>query len=114
MQELLNQLLEKAKQDKKTLQHLKNTAVRAQNFELASNLRAIEIECFPESSEVKKAKEDAKYISLLFRMVELNVSEPTCWLISEAMKQHKKKKGKFSLEDASTLMAKKKEIFEED
>lgn len=86
---------------------LKNLSVKLQQFELACSIREIEKEIFPETAEEKKAKE----LRLLFGMVDLNVSEDVCWLISEVMEQHTKKKGKFSIHDASDLIYKRKQLF---
>lgn len=113
MQKLLNDLVEKVKCNKKGLIMLKNTAVRCQQFELASQLRELETSLFPETDEEKAAKKLAKEINLLFRMVGLNVSEDVCWIIHEAIKCHSKKKGKFSIEDAAKLVVKRKELFDE-
>lgn len=113
MQQLLTDLVEKAKGNKKGLIMLKNTAVRCQQFELASQLRELEISLFPETDEEKEAKKLAKEINLVLRMVELNVSEDVCWLISNTLKVHSKKKGKFSIKEASELIVKRKELFDE-
>lgn len=113
MQELLLQMLEAAKKDKKTFKALKNTAVKGQQFELASSLREIELKLFPESEEMKQAKEKAKEINLVLRMVELNVSEDVCWLIAETLKVHSKLKGKFSVKQAAELIVKRRDYFEE-
>lgn len=45
-------------------------------------------------------------------MVELNVSEDVCWLISETLKVHSKMKGKFSIKEASELIVKRNRLFE--
>ncbi len=111
--ELITQLIEAAKKDKKALIFLKNAAVRSQLFELAANIRELENELFPDTDEQKSAKVKAKEINLLFRMVELNVSEDVCWLISETLKVHSKMKGKFSIREASQLIVKRKELFED-
>jgi len=110
--ELIEQLIEAAKKDKKTLIFLKNAAVRSQLFEVAANIRELENELFPDTDEQKAAKVTAKEINLLFRMVELNVAEDVCWLISETLKVHKKIKGKFSLREACGLIEKKNQLFE--
>ena len=113
MEKLLTDLVEKAKGNKKDLIMLKNTAVRCQQFELASQLRELETSLYPETDEEKEAKKLAKEINLVFRMVELNVSEDVCWLISQALKVHTKTKGKFSTLDATKLIVKRKELFDE-
>jgi hypothetical protein len=108
MEQLLNELLEKAKTDKKSLKMLKETAVRCQQFELASQLRELETTIFPETDEEKEAKN----INVALRMVDLNVSNDVCWLINETLKTYSKMKGKFSAKDAAQLMAKRKELFD--
>lgn len=113
MEQLLMQMLEAAKKDKKTFKVLKNSAVKCQQFELAVNLREMEKELFPETEEEKQAKEKAKEINLIFRMVELNVSEDVCWLISETLKVYSKIKGKFSIKQASELIVKRKMLFDD-
>jgi hypothetical protein len=114
MTELFNQLLEKAKTDKRTLLAFKNAAVRSKQFELAANLRELETTLFPESEEAKKAKAEAKKINLLFRMVGVDAPEHIGWLIAQALRLHSKKKGKFSVDDAERLKHQCKELFEID
>jgi hypothetical protein len=110
MQELLN-LVERAKKDKKKLIALKEMAVKCQDFEVAANFREMEKEFFPETGEIKSAKKQAKEIQLALQMVELNVSDDVCWLISNTLKAYSKKKGKFSIKEASELIVKRKELF---
>lgn len=107
------QLFEKAKTDHRLLRKLKMLAVHNQMYELGSQLRAMENELFPENEETKKAMQEAKNMNLLFRMVGLNVAEDTCWLISEAIKAHRKKKGKFSVDDAAKIKHKYNQMFDE-
>ncbi|MEK6880229.1 MAG: hypothetical protein AABY22_11500 [Nanoarchaeota archaeon] len=113
MEKLLIKLLEDVKTDKKALVLLKNTAVRTNsNFELASKLRDLEVKLFPETKEAKDAKKQAKELELLFRMVDLNIEESTCWKIAETLRQYNKMKGKFSIKESSKIIAKTKEIFD--
>lgn len=111
MEQLFNQLIEAAKKNRKGFNRLKNAVVTCQQFELASQLRDIEKEAFPETEEVKLAKEQAKKLNLAFRMVELNISEDVCWLIAETLKMHNEKQGEFSIDDAVKLRCKKEELF---
>lgn len=111
MEQLFKQLIEAAKKNRKGLIRLKNAAVTLQEFELASQLRELETKNFPETEEVKAAKKQAKDLSLLFRMVDLNVSEDKCWLIAETLKLYNKKKGKFDIKDAAKIRAKEVELF---
>lgn len=114
IRDLISQIIEGAKKDRKHLMALKNAAVKCQQFELAANIRALENEWFPETEEQKQAKESARKLNLLFRMVDLNISEDLCWLINETLKGHNKKKGKFSIEDAVSLKFQKEKLFQKD
>jgi hypothetical protein len=109
---LLNQLLEKAKQDKKSFRKLKELSVECQQLELAANLREIEKDLFPESEEVKKAKERGDRLNLLFRMIELTVSDDVAWMVEQAIIFDINSPGQFSLKDACALIEKRKRIFE--
>lgn len=107
-------LLEKAKKDKRAFRKLKELSVDTKHYELATELRAIEKDLFPESEEVKMAKLRASKLNLLFRMIELNVSDHTAWMIEQAILFDKRKPGKFSLRDACSLIDKTKQIFEKE
>ena len=111
MEQLLKQLVEAAKKDRKGLIRLKNAAVTLGEFEMAAKLREIETTNFPETDEVKSAKQKSKELNLLFRMVDLNVPEDKCWVIYETLKLHNKKKGKFDLKDAAKIRAREVELF---
>lgn len=108
MEKLLLELLESTTKNKKGLRMLKDTAVRCQNFELASKIREMENKFFPETKQEKEAKR----ISCILRMVELNVDDKTCYVISEALKYYSEKNGSFSIKDASEIIATSKEIFD--
>lgn len=112
MEDLLNQLVEKAKQNKKAFRKLKELTVECQQFELACKLREVEKELFPETDEVKQAKERGSRLNLLFRMVELTVPNDVAWMIEQAIIFDLNNKGQFSLQDACSLMDKRKRIFE--
>ena len=110
--ELLNSIIEATKKDKRLFRKIKIAAVESQNYELACNLRAFEKENWPETEEIKYAKERAGKLNVLFRMVEVNAPEHTCWLIDQAIKRHSEKNGEFSLKDAAELTAEYNRIFD--
>lgn len=114
MNELMLELLEAAKGSRRKLCILKDAAVKCQHYELAAQLREYETSVFMETQEEKDAKELAGKLNLLFRMTSININESTCFLIHEAIKTFKKKKGNFSIHDASQLVVKTKQIFLED
>jgi len=114
MEKLLLNLFESAKKDKKKFNTLKKLAIDCQLFQLSAELRDIERDLFPESEEYKQARLTANELDVVFRMINLTVNDSVKWLISETLKIHKKKRGKFSLSDAAILLAKKNAIFNDD
>jgi len=110
---LLNQLVEKAKQDKKAFRKLKELTVDCQQFELACKLREIEKDLFPESEEVKQAKQRGSKLNLLFRMLELTVPDDVAWMIEQAIIFDINSPGQFSLKDAASLVDKRERIFKD-
>lgn len=107
----LRELLEFAKKDKKSLLNLKNTAVMCQRYELASQLREIETNLFPETKEEKMAKYVAHELSSVLRLVNLEVPDKVCYLIMETIKVYNKKKTSITIKDASKILANEKKIF---
>jgi hypothetical protein len=108
-----DELLEKAKTDLKLLRKLKLLAVEANLYEYGCQLREIELAFFPETEEVKKANEQASKMDLLFRMMGVNCNGlKTCWILSEAILIHRKRKDKFDLMDAAKIKAKAVEYFD--
>jgi len=71
----------------------------------------MEKELFPSTDE-NKAKESAKKINIVFRMVKLNMSGDVCWLISETLKIHSKMEGRFSVNEVHELIAKRNRLFD--
>ena len=109
---LFDQLLNAAKTNKKGLLKLKDAIVANQQYELAGKIRDIEKELFPPSDEEIQAKKLGEELNLLFRMVDLNIADDVCWIIFQAVQLHLKKKGKFSIQEASDLTVKRKRLFE--
>ncbi len=112
MQKLLTQLIQDCSKDKKALMMIKTAAVRCQNYELASKIREVENEYFPESKKQKEAKHLGERLNLAFRMVDLNISEKVCWIIAKTLKSKEKLKGNFSIKDASKILAEAAELFD--
>lgn len=111
IEDKLKELLNSAKKDKKSLIHLKNTAVLCGQLELASQLREIETNLFPETKEEQKAKFAAHELSSVLRLVNLEVPDTVCYLIMETIKVYNKKKTSITIKDASKILANKKKIF---
>lgn len=111
MEKLLLQMLEAAKKDKASFLALKQLTVKCQQFELAAAVRELEKELFPESEEVKQAKSKAAKLSTALAMVDLNVPDDVCWLISEVFDVYSKMGGNFSIDEAVELRLKGERIF---
>ena len=104
-------LLEKGKKDKNVISVLKDMAVKIQDYDLASDLRETERTTFPETKEEKKAKDDDREINTALRMVGITAEPGTAWILKEVILALVKKGNKFSLEEATKLETKKKELF---
>lgn len=113
MEEQLTKLLEKAKTNRATMNHLIEAAISTQGYETVSKFREMEKEFYPETPEHAAAKKMAAQMQLLFRLVHLNLDLATSWVVTEAVKKYLKKKGKVDMLDSATLLAKQKEIFGE-
>lgn len=114
MEDLLKRTLEKAKTNKKGLQALKHASVVLQDFEFAAKLREIQTSNFPQSDAEKNAIKIGADIKLLFKMIELNVDESTCYRIYEAIRLYNKKKGNFSIKESAKIIADSNEFFGRD
>ncbi len=108
MDELIKQFIEEAKRSKKSMRQLKQLAVSCKQYEFATQLREIENELFPDSEELKEAKK----INLILRMVDLDVNEKACWIISETLKKYFEIGGEFSIREASEVIEKSKRLFD--
>lgn len=111
MEKGLNQLLVKAQKNKKLLISLKILAVEAKEYDLGAQLRDLEKKLFPETEEIKKAKEQATQVQLSLRMAGLHIEVSECWLIAETIKAHLKMKGKFDLKTVSVIQSKQEKLF---
>ena len=102
----LQNLLESASRDLKTLNELKNIAVKLGQYELGAECRRLEKELYPETDEEVQAKERYKEIELVLRMVEVGfTSKKVYYKIDKALELFKKKKGKFDLKDAAKIIS---------
>ena len=108
----LKQLLESASKDLRTLNELKNLAVKLGQYELGAECRRLEKELYPETDEEIQAKERYKEIELVLRMVEVGfTSKKVYYKIDKALELFKKKKGKFDLKDAAKIISDANRIF---
>jgi hypothetical protein len=85
---LLSQLFEECKQSKHLLCQLKNLAVKAQNYELALELRVLETQLFPNTLENQRELLMAQDVVKIFGMFGYNVSPKCAWKMNEAFKKY--------------------------
>ena len=111
MEKQIKDLIDKAKKDQSFLRKLKHFATDSCMYEFASQLRELELKQFPESVAVKKEKKDAEMLSRTFGMVELNINERVAYIILKTVEGYKKKKGNFSIKDASYITETANELF---
>lgn len=108
----LKSLLESASKDVKTLNELKNLAVKLQQYELGAECRKLEKELYPVTEEEQLANDRIKEIDLVLRMVEVGFnSQKVYYKIDKSLELFKKKKGKFDLKDAAKIIADADRIF---
>ncbi len=107
MEKLLMDLLKAAKKNKKGFALLKLVAVRCGQYELASQLREIELKTFKETDDEKEAAK----IKTVLAMVDIDVSDEQAWVISKAISKHNETKDGFSIKDVSEIRAKQIELF---
>lgn len=112
MEKLIEELIESVKKDKKSLIALKKLSADCKNFELAAKLRDLEQKLFPESKEVKSVKAKTLELRNLFGLVDLDIPQRTCYVITETIKIYSKKGNKFSIKDAAIIKAKEHQIFD--
>lgn len=110
-EELARFLAEKIETDKGFLFLVETHLIERKDFGMAAVLRDMEFELFPVDESVRAEKERGIKLNLLFRMVELNVPVSTCWLVDQAIKEYDKKGDNFSIDDATALVVKRKELF---
>jgi len=108
----LQQLLESASKDLKTLNQLKNLAVKLGQYELGAECRRLEKELYPITDEEKIETERIKEIDLVLRMVEVSFNgKKVYYKIYKALELFRKKKGKFDLKDATKIISDANSLF---
>ena len=106
-----NKLLKEASKDLELLLELKILTVKLKDYELGAQCRQIELEKFPVTQEEIDAQEEAQNLQNVFRFVELNIDKSTCYRIAKTLELYKKKKGSFTLKDASKIIVDSQRLF---
>lgn len=109
--ELILQLLEKAKQSKESLIKFKSFVVSLQQYELAAEIRSLEVELFPEPTKYKKQRNHAHGLSVALNLVGIHCDHESARLAWKTFNKVNKLKGKFSVEDAVKIQLENDKIF---
>lgn len=112
MKQDLELFFQTALKDKKALDHLKNAAILSRNYELAAEIREIELINFPKTEDQKSANKEAEDIRMVFRMADLNVPLAESWLINQVVKAYIKHNCELTIKDTSELVAKMHQLFD--
>ncbi len=111
MEEMFKQFIEAIKTNRKALNQFKNSLIVAGQYELASKIRELENDAFPESKETKDAIKMGNELKTALSMVEIITDAETCWVITKTIESYNQKKGEFSLEDSVNIRLKAEAIF---
>jgi hypothetical protein len=95
----LSKLVEKSKADRKLLVSLKTFAVKSQSFELAHDLRELEVIHFPDTEEIAKLREKAILVKTIFELAGMHVDEKTAMKVDMLMNIVNELGGKSSVND---------------
>ncbi len=106
-----DKLIELAKKERNVLNALKEIAVKSDCFELASELREIEVKQYPEAKTTTDEYTEAQAFTTILRLVELKTSIKAGYLILECAKVFIKKGGESALKDVAKIQARAKKIF---
>ena len=112
MKQIVNEIVKLAKEDRKVLKALKRIAIDNQKYEMAANLRDIEVEAFPESKTTSPEYEEAKIFKTFLNVADIGVrGYETAYVILQCAKTFLEKGGESAIDDVTGIQAKAKTIF---
>ena len=100
----ITKLVEIATKDRRTLRLLKNVAIKAQNFELASELRTLELEKYPEANTHNDNYKEASSFAGCLLMTECRVTAKIAYKVLAAARAFEKMKEGYDLDTASKII----------
>ncbi len=107
----IKQMVEDITSDKESIVLFKNLAAKTRNYELAAQLRELELDYFPDKLSGSEELKIAKKTELALRMVGIDTSLKTAYIIHEGMKLYFKKGGNTDLMSTSKIEADADELF---
>lgn len=112
MKQNIETFLEKIKTDRSALNAFKNIAVKLKDYEIASRIREIQTENFPEKEEDILIKNKIRTLVSTLKMVDINIGdEKLLYVIYETIKVYEEKLGDFSMKDANEIIARKNDLY---
>lgn len=111
MKQIIEKFTKLAEKDREVLKGLKNLAVQTRNYELAANLRTLEVEKYPEALTTSKEYKNAEVFDVVLRLVDMNIGIERAYLVLECAKVFIKKKGNADMKDTAKIKSKAKKIF---
>ena len=114
MEQIIKELVELAKKDRKTLSSLKKIAVNAQKFELAVELRNIELEKYPKANTKGEEYKQALLFKKACALVDLTVHTKTAYKLLALAKLFNEKHGDLDIMSTGKIISESEEIFGED
>lgn len=108
---LLPDLVKASTKSRKAITLLKNLTVVTQQYELASELRALELEYFPETPEIKAQREEAKRFVQILSLVDISISEKNAWVVLKAKTKLDELGISFCLDDGVKILLERDNIY---
>lgn len=109
--ELVGELMTVISKDRKLLNGFKNVAVKNQNWELASLLREIETDKFPQAHSGSKVYKESQIVSKAMELCDLGCTVRTGFVIKKVASTINKVGDKFDLKMAAKITAEANKIF---
>lgn len=105
MEEVFKKLLEEIKTDRNKLQAFKKMAVNTQSYELASNIRSIEVQHFPDQALPDNEYDELNLLKAAFGLVGVKIDVRMAWMIKQVTDQFHDIGEKFDLKAASKIQS---------
>jgi len=110
---VIEMLVQKAKTDHKVVRYMKELAVEVQDYELASLLRNMERENFPEKIVDNKDPDvlKASAIRIALGLCKLKTDDRGAFIIMKVVQKYFKRKGNMDMKDAIAISTEADEKF---
>lgn len=105
IEDLLMQMLHKAKESKHGLDNLIRISISFKQYELAREIRELKIKLFPETEIDKERNEKIQVIQTLFKMCDMDVPEKAAFIAYELVSLYNKKEGNTDMDSVSEIQA---------